>query len=262
VNFRPARALTDARHGTKAETVEDGALLFAARHQSAEERRAETIAAVARDLGRSVPPPRGAPFFYLDAPLPAYGLEALDPLSRRGIFRKYELVLEIGCGLGARTRWLAAHLGCRLVGVDSREDVVAAALLLNRRARIEGQVQFQVGHPAHLPLRQRCFTHVWMLEPDRWAPTADAAAEAFRVLRPGGHVAIHGLQPTEERTAPVLDVLRASGFIDLEACPVRLHDVPVACRLARERLWAALHAAPPPAPVPAACMQVFGRRPG
>jgi len=96
---------------------------------------------VTRELARSVPPPRGAPYFYLDAEV-TYDFRVLDALCARGIFRKYEFALDIGSGLGGRARWLAARSGCRIVGVDPRPSAVVAATTLNRRAHMDEHVRF------------------------------------------------------------------------------------------------------------------------
>ena len=37
------------------------------------------------------------------------------------------LVLDVGCGVGATSCYLAKKIGCRVVGVDIREDLVARA---------------------------------------------------------------------------------------------------------------------------------------
>src|SRR5207244_721205 len=78
-------------------------------------RRAVIPAALLLDLVRgltaSTPPPRGLPYLGLE-PASGTGFHLLDALSARGIFRKYELVLEVGAGLGGRARWLAARSGC------------------------------------------------------------------------------------------------------------------------------------------------------
>jgi SAM-dependent methyltransferase len=238
-------------------------------HESAEVQLAEAIIAAARDLAASIPPPRGAPFFYLDA-VPRYGFDVLGSLSARGIFRKYEFVLEIGSRLGARTRWLATHLGCRLVGIDPSPQAVAAAQLLTSRARMGDRVTFHVGHAACLPLPPRRFTHVWLLDPERCPPTTDTLREAYRVLRPGGYVAIHGVSADgPDSTDPSTDpsrLLQETGFIDLTVCRVQLTEVPDIYRLAAARLRVSaglrdLLARSNRGANSSICLQILGRRP-
>lgn len=193
---------------------------------------AMTIADVARDLARSVPAPRGAPYFCLDSDAP-YDLSVLGSFSERGIFRKYEFALDLGSGLGGRARWLATRFGCRILGVDPRPWAVSAAAVLNRRAYMDAQVAFQVGRFECLPLRSRVFTHVWMIDLPVAAQSEATYGEGFRVLRPGGHFAS---QCATTARGVVLDMLAAVGFVEIEVRQVECAELPPPCRLARERL--------------------------
>lgn len=228
-----------------------------------------TIIEVARTLTRSVPPPRGAPYFCLDTEA-AYDLRLLDALSERGIFRKYEFALDLGSGLGGRARWLAARSGCRIAGIDPRPAAVAAAATLNRRARMDEQVSFAVGQLEKLPLRERVFTHVWLVDPAREVHTARVLAEAFRVLRRGAHFGLQCSTLAPAARDVMLDALRHVGFIDIEMSAVSFVEMPHACRMARARFSSARQelddAGSPPAELVTqaehrARLQIFARRP-
>jgi SAM-dependent methyltransferase len=230
-------------------------------HGAPELRLAATIVDVARDLARSVPPPRGAPYFCLDSAA-AYDLNVLGSFCERGIFRKYEFALDLGSGLGGRARWLAARSGCRILGVDSRPLVVAAAALLNGRVHMDEQVTFQVGQLDCLPLRPRVFTHVWLVDfPD---PTQSVAtcSEGFRVLRPGGHFAVQCVAASAAVRAAWTMTLSKVGFVNLEAREVTLTELSPPCRVARERLGGqGRHAASDTSMRPVAAVQIFATRP-
>jgi ubiquinone/menaquinone biosynthesis C-methylase UbiE len=98
-------------------------------------------------------------------------------------------VLEAGCGTGALTRLIV-----RLPGVSSVVAVDRAPRLISKARSVLGHVpglQFVVADARSLPLEgdsrdvaifDSCLAHV--SEPGR------AVAEAHRVLRPGGHLAI------------------------------------------------------------------------
>lgn len=203
--------------------------------QVAELKLAEAIVEATRLLARSIPPPRGAPYFFLDSAA-AYDLRVFDSLSARGIFRKYEFALDIGSGLGGRARWLATRTGCSIVGVEPNVAAVRAAMRLNQRAHMDGQVRFQVARPERLPLRDRAFTHVWLLDVDDDAALPAVLGEAFRVLRHGGHFALQCATPAAGRRAELLKMLSAVGFVELESQEVTLQESPHARRLAVARL--------------------------
>ncbi len=228
---------------------------------------AVAIDAVSRELARSLPPPREAPYFWLDAGA-AYDLRVLDNFLAHGIFRKYEFALDLGSGLGGRARWLARRSGCRVLGVDARLPVVAAASALNRRAQLDNQVMFQVGACDALPLRERVFTHVWLVDASLQRGAAEVLPEALRVLRRGGHFALQ-CAPTAE-AEPLGRLLRDIGFVELHRREVTLVDLPHAFQVAAERLLKALGGKAvaaaawreciTPAGAPAG-VQIFARRP-
>ena len=95
--------------------------------------------------------------------------------------------LDIGCGFGRWTRWLAQH-GAEAVGVDPTEGMLDAA----RRASPEGtdyrkMSATDLGLPDdHFDL-VTCITVIQHLEPDEQEA---AIAELARVLRPGGEAVV------------------------------------------------------------------------
>jgi len=194
-------------------------------------RRAVIPAALLLDLVRgltaSTPPPRGLPYLGLE-PASGTGFHLLDALSARGIFRKYELVLEVGAGLGGRARWLAARSGCEVVGATLTADEAAAGTELGRRSRMHRQVQLVPAAAVALPFRAARFTHVWFVESLSGVSDPGAAlAEAHRVVRPGGCLAIQDLFGTGRaaveigswrfaRPALYREAVAAAGFVDIE----------------------------------------------
>lgn len=179
-----------------------------------------------RGLTVSAPPPRGLPYLGLEHPS-GTGFHLLDALSARGIFRKYELVLEVGAGLGGRARWLATRFGCEVVGATFTVEEAAAGTELGRRSRLHGTVRLVPAAPGALPFRTARFTHVWLVESLSCLPDVPAAlAEAHRVVRPGGSLAVQDLfraehapsVPGRRATDPEVYVtaIAAAGFVDLE----------------------------------------------
>jgi SAM-dependent methyltransferase len=191
-------------------------------------RLAAAIQSVVRAHLAATPPPRGLPYLGLEQ-ASGTGTHLLDALSARGIFRKYEQVLDLGSGLGGTARWLATRLGCDVVGVVASAAEGAAGAELTRRARLSSQVRFVAANEAALPLRDGRFTHVWIVEGlARFADPDAALCEAFRAVRRGGTLAIQELvrgdgEPpalpgvrfvtVAERSAALV----RAGFVDIEA---------------------------------------------
>ncbi len=188
---------------------------------------AARLAAVIQELVRahaaSAPVPRALPYLGLEH-RSGTGFHLLDALAARGIFRKYEHVLDLGAGLGGTSRWLAARLGCEVVGTAASAAEAAAGSELTRRARLGAQVRLVPAAEHALPFRAGCFTHVWILEVlPRLAHPEASLAEAVRVLRRGGTIAVQELVAARDVAVPgwrfahdAAAALRQAGLVDLE----------------------------------------------
>jgi SAM-dependent methyltransferase len=197
-----------------------------------EARLAATIDELTRRLTAAVPAPRGLPYLGLERPSGS-GVQLLETLSTHGIFRKYELVLDLDGGLGPTARWLVGRLGCTAVVTTRNADTAHAGRTLTRRARLQGQVHHVCARTEALPFADARFTHVWLVETLPQVDDAPAAlAEARRVVRPGGYLAMQDLVTPDPARAPALEgwrfatveerraALRDAGFVDLDEQPV------------------------------------------
>jgi len=183
------------------------------------------IAELTREATAGSPAPRLLPYLGLEDPS-GTGTHLLDGLWTRGIFRKYEHVLELGCGLGGRARWMVARLGCTVVGTSASGAEARAGTDLTRRTAARGRVELVPARAHALPFRDAAFTHVWAVEAlPRFDDVSAACAEAHRVLRPGGYLAVQEL--VARAGAPAIPgwhfadaaartaALRAAGFIEI-----------------------------------------------
>jgi SAM-dependent methyltransferase len=107
-----------------------------------------------------------------------------EPLLAAALFRlspdAVGSALDLGCGPGRKTGWLARHLcpGGRLLAVD----IDRAAL---RRAAVPGR--FLAADAAALPLRDASVALVWCVAAlHAFADPAAALQEVRRVIQPGG----------------------------------------------------------------------------
>lgn len=187
--------------------------------------RATAMIDVAREATASGPPSRGAPFFGLDHPS-GTPFGTIDGLATRGIFRKYEHVLDLGAGLGATSRYLTTRLGCTATATAASPAEARAGRLLTARAGLDWQVGHVAADPNRLPFAEAAFTHVWVVEAlPGLGPASRVLDEAFRVLRPGGHLCIQEIalraadSPLAKRGHVTTDVrreqLECAGFVEV-----------------------------------------------
>jgi len=210
---------------------------------------AEAFAQAAREMRRSVPVPKGAPYYGLDIGLS--DLTALDLLCREGIFRKYQSAAVLECGLGGTARWWSARFGCRVVGFDARHRLLAAGRRLQEGAPVAPRAELACSRPAPLAASAETFTHVWCVDPGSAAE--DIAAEALRVLRPSGFFGLHGSECWAGEVERWEAALGAAGFVALERRRVPLVEPPSYVAAARTVLRHVLEGRPEAARLAALC---------
>jgi ubiquinone/menaquinone biosynthesis C-methylase UbiE len=152
-----------------------------------------------------------------------------------------EVVVDLGSGAGFDCFLAARQVGAagRVIGVDMTQEMLKKAR--DNAARIEaGNVEFRLGEIEHLPIADNAADVVISncvinLVPDK----AQVFREAFRVLKPGGRLAVSDViniapLPPELRADPALlcgcvagaapaerieDWLSAAGFVDVRITP-------------------------------------------
>jgi len=137
-----------------------------------------------------------------DVPITPETLAPIDHFHGKGVVATEELaavlqpkasdhLLDIGCGIGGPARWIAAKYGCHVTGVDLTTEFCEAARELNGLCGLVDRVQILHGSALALPVPDASFDHAYsqavlMNISDKLG----FLREAFRVLRPGGLLAL------------------------------------------------------------------------
>lgn len=146
------------------------------------------------------------------------------------------VVLNVGCGAGGTSTYIVKNFGCRVVGVDIKENMVASAREQAQRKGLADKIEFRQADAQDLPFEDDQFDiviceSVNIFVPDR----AKAVSEYKRVVKPGGFVGLNEpvlLKPPSPEVAELLaevvgheilpssvweDLLREAGLTDIIA---------------------------------------------
>ncbi len=149
-----------------------------------------------------------------------------------------EVVVDLGSGAGFDCFLAARGVGPagRVIGVDMTPEMVASARENARKAGLDN-VEFRLGEIEHLPVADASAdviisNCVINLSPDKPAVFRDA----FRVLKPGGRLAVSDVVATAELPESWRDDMRLlsaciSGAVDIDALSQNARG----CRVRRDR---------------------------
>jgi SAM-dependent methyltransferase len=129
-------------------------------------------------------------------------------------------VLDIGCGIGGPSRYLAHTYGCRVDGIDLTPEFVETGQVLTERCGLADRVTLQLGDALDLPFPDETFDVVWCQNVTmNIADKAGFLASVYSVLKPGGQFTSteFSLGPGGDIIFPVMWAYDAStNFLDPE----------------------------------------------
>nr|CAB3262784.1 uncharacterized protein LOC100183251 [Phallusia mammillata] len=108
----------------------------------------------------------------------------------KGCQGKYDMLLDVGCGGGQATQLFASDFK-KVVGIDVSQNQIDDA----NRKNCYDHVKYQVGHAEKLDFENDSVDLIISVEAAHWFNVQEFLAEAFRVLKPGGCIAVIGYLP-------------------------------------------------------------------
>ena len=120
------------------------------------------------------------------------GRQATLDLARLARLNDTMHILDVGSGVGGPSRCLALEFGCRVTGLDLTAEYCRVAQILADRLGLGDRISYRHGDALDMPFDDASFDVVWtqhtaMNIPDK----PQLYAEMWRVLRPGGILAIY-----------------------------------------------------------------------
>jgi ubiquinone/menaquinone biosynthesis C-methylase UbiE len=118
------------------------------------------------------------------------GRPATVELARLLSLKANEQVLDLGCGIGGPSRYLAKTFGCRVVGVDLMPEFCRVAAMLAERTGLSKKVEYRQGDALAVPFEDQSFDVVWTQNVVMNIADRDRLyGEICRVLKPNGRYA-------------------------------------------------------------------------
>ena len=136
---------------------------------------------------------------------------------------RVDRVLDVGCGPGLAVAYAAELTAGPVVGVDASDTMVRHALRRNRASVRQGRVEIVRADAARLPFPDGHFTKAGSLNSLQfWADPDRGLRELFRVLEPGGRVAVVLMARNDDPPGPepppwvdrTVSGMRVAGFHD------------------------------------------------
>ncbi len=104
-----------------------------------------------------------------------------------GVSNSSKNILDVGCGIGGSTLYLADKFDANAKGITLSPVQASRAKERAHEKGLEKQVEFQVANALRMPFEDNSFDLVWSLESGEHMPDKSKfLEECYRVLQPGG----------------------------------------------------------------------------
>lgn len=114
-------------------------------------------------------------------------IDLIEELLTWGQIKQPESILDVGCGIGGSTLYLAEKYNATAKGITLSSIQATRATERARAAVLDSRVSFEVADALNTPFADNSFDLVWSLESGEHMPDkARFLQECYRVLKPGG----------------------------------------------------------------------------
>jgi len=127
------------------------------------------------------------------------GRVATDNLIDQLNFSEKNHVLDVGCGLGGASRYVATKFKSRVTGIDLTPEYIETGKVLCGWLNLESDVTLEQGSALSMPFQDSMFDggymlHVGMNIDDK----SSLFSEIYRVLKPGAYFGIYDIMRQKE----------------------------------------------------------------
>lgn len=127
------------------------------------------------------------------------GRQASEDLISQLELSSGDHTLDVGCGIGGTSRFVASRFGCRVTGVDLTPEFVATGQSLCEWVGLSGRVELQQGDATAMPFDDESFDAAFMLHVGMNIENKTALfAEVHRLVKPGGYFGVYDVMRTSD----------------------------------------------------------------
>jgi ubiquinone/menaquinone biosynthesis C-methylase UbiE len=127
------------------------------------------------------------------------GRTATEHLVQQLGFGASDILLDIGCGLGGASRFIAKNYGNSVTGIDLTDDFVSVGNTLTNWVGLDQSVSLRQGSALSMPFDDAMFDGAYMLHVGMNIESKDILfSEISRVLKPGSRFGIYDVTRMSE----------------------------------------------------------------
>ena len=127
------------------------------------------------------------------------GRQATDNLIEQLNFSEQHHVLDVGCGLGGATRYVANKHNNRVTGIDLTPEYIETGKALCHWLKLDKLITLEQGSALSMPFQDNIFDGGYMLHVGMNIENkALLFSEIYRVLRPGAYFGVYDVMRQKE----------------------------------------------------------------
>ena len=144
-----------------------------------------------------------------------YGsLDATLELAQITRLKPGQLILDLGCGVGATPVYLARESGLNVIGADLVESMLYRSRERANKDQVADKTSFLAADARILPFPDNCFDAVIMESVNVFFEDKLAAfKEYYRVIKPGGYLGITEMTWLKPPIKKFIDLFKTAAFV-------------------------------------------------